>query len=223
MITDKRFADYIRSLEPESSPALAAIAARARAEHVPIIRPETAPLLTLMLDIVKPLNVLEIGTAVGYSALLMCGHLPPQGRITTIENYEKRLVQARENFRKYDPDGRIRLLEGDAGDILPTLDGPYDFIFMDAAKGQYINFLPDALRMLPEGGILFADNVLQDGDVIESRYALNRRDRTIHTRMRQFLWEIKHSSQLRTSVVTLGDGVSISCRINRQEEENEKN
>ena len=214
MITDKRFADYIRSLEPESSPLLQEIAGKARAERVPIIRPETAPLLTLMLDMTRPQRVLEIGTAVGYSALLMCGHLPPQGHITTIENYDKRIVQARANFRRAGLEDRIELLEGDACQILPELEGPYDFVFMDAAKGQYIHYLPDTLRLLRTGGVLFAANVLQEGDVLQSRYAMKRRDRTIHARMRQFLWEIKHNEQLRTSVITLGDGVSISYKIN---------
>ena len=123
-------------------------------------------------------------------------------------------MQARANFRRAGLEDRIELLEGDACQILPELEGPYDFVFMDAAKGQYIHYLPDTLRLLRTGGVLFADNVLQEGDVIQSRYAMKRRDRTIHARMRQFLWEIKHNEQLRTSVITLGDGVSISYKIN---------
>ena len=137
----------------------------------------------------------------------------PEGcKITTIEKYEKRIPIARENFRRAGKEASITLLEGDAADFLKELEGPYDFIFMDAAKGQYIHFLPDILRLLPAGGILLSDNVLQDGDIIESRYAVTRRNRTIHTRMRDYLYELKHHPMLKTAILPLGDGVTVSVK-----------
>ena len=105
---------------------------------------------------------------------------------------------------------KITLLEGDAADILKDLDGTFDLIFMDAAKGQYIHFLPDVLRLLSEGGILLSDNVLQDGDIIESRFAVTRRNRTIHSRMREYLYELKHHQDLETVILPVGDGVTVS-------------
>ena len=133
-------------------------------------------------------------------------------KITTIEKYEKRIPVARENFKKAGKEEQITLLEGDAVEILKQLKGPYDMIFMDAAKGQYIHFLPDIMKLLPAGGILISDNVLQDGDVLESRYAVTRRNRTIHTRMRDYLYELKHNENLQTDILPVGDGVTISVR-----------
>jgi predicted O-methyltransferase YrrM len=136
----------------------------------------------------------------------------PDADITTIENYDKRIPIARENFVRFGKQDKIKLIEGDALKILPTLDGTYDFIFMDAAKGQYINYLPDILRLLSSGGILVSDNVLQDGDIIESKYAVVRRDRTIHTRMRDYLYELKHNDSLTTVILPVGDGITVSVR-----------
>ena len=158
------------------------------------------------------MRVLEVGTAVGFSALLMSEYLPEGAVITTIENYEKRIPIARKNFRKAGKEAQITLLEGDAQVVLKTLDKPYDFIFMDAAKGQYIHFLPDVLRLLVPGGLLVSDNVMQDGSVIESRFCVERRDRTIHARMREYLYELKHNELLETSIVPLGDGVALSVK-----------
>ena len=111
----------------------------------------------------------------------------------------------------------ITLLEGDAAEVLKTLKEPYDFIFMDAAKGQYIHFLPEILRLLAEDGVLVSDNVLQDGDIIESRFAVTRRNRTIHKRMRDYLYELTHHENLVTSVLPIGDGITVSTRKGRNE------
>ena len=127
-----------------------------------------------------------------------------------VEKYEKRIPLARENFRRAGKENAITLLEGDAAEILKELQETYDFIFMDAAKGQYPVFLPDVLRLLKTGGILVSDNVLQDGDIIESRFAVTRRNRTIHSRMREYLYELKHNENLETAVLPVGDGVAVS-------------
>lgn len=168
--------------------------------------------LKFLLKAHRPKRILEVGTAVGFSAILMSEYAPKDCRITTIEKYEKRIPIARQNFIRAGKEDRITLLEGDAMEILKSLGGPYDLIFMDAAKGQYIYYLPELLRMLPTGGILVSDNVLQDGDVIESRFAVERRNRTIHARMREYLYALTHCGELTTSILPLGDGVTVSVR-----------
>ena len=161
----------------------------------------------------KPLRVLEIGTGTGYSAVLMAECLPAGGRITTIENYEVRIPVAKENIKQAGMEDTITLIEGDALEVLEALPEGYDFVFMDAAKAQYIHYLPHVMRILKTGGVLVSDNVLQDGDVIQSRFAVTRRNRTIHSRMREYLWELKHHPQLETSVLTVGDGMTISVKL----------
>ena len=212
MIVDERFSTYVASLEAPEEPLLERIEAEALAARVPIIRKETQSFLKTLLVLKKPRKVLEIGTAVGFSALLMSAYLPEGGHITTIENYEKRIPIARENFRQAGKDGEISLIQGDALAVMKELTEAYDFIFMDAAKGQYIHYLPEAVRLLAPGGVLVSDNVLQGGDVLESRFAVERRDRTIHSRMREYLYELKHHDQLQTSILPLGDGVALSVR-----------
>lgn len=216
MIVDERIVTFINSLDIKNSELLEKIEKEARADDVPIIRREMQSFLKVLLMLKKPENVLEVGTAVGFSALLMSEYIPAGGRITTIENYEKRIPKARENFRRAGREERITLIEGDAADVLKTLTGSYDFIFMDAAKGQYIHFLPEILRLLPPGGCLVSDNVLQDGDVIESRFAVERRNRTIHARMREYLYELKHHAELETSIIPLGDGVAVSVKVDKK-------
>ena len=165
-----------------------------------------------LLALAKPQKILEVGTAVGFSTLLMCEYGRPDLHITTIENYEKRIPLAKENFKKAGREKQITFLEGDAGEILKELKDSYDLIFMDAAKGQYIHWLPDVVRLLAPGGILMSDNVLQEGELIESHYLVERRNRTIYKRMRDYLFELKHHSQLTTSIIPLGDGVSVSVK-----------
>ncbi len=204
---------FINSFDKGNTPFLNQIEKEARADAVPIVRTQTQNLLRFLMAAHRPRNILEVGTAVGFSALLMSEYAPEGCRITTIEKYEKRIPVARENFRRAGKEDAITLLEGDAAEILRTLDDTYDFIFMDAAKGQYLHFLPDAVRLLGEGGLLVSDNVLQDGDVLESRFAVTRRNRTIHARMRDYLYELTHHELLETVILPVGDGVSLSTRI----------
>ena len=205
MIVNERMIAYINSLDMGNTPLLDEIEREARRDYVPIIRREMQSFLKVMLAMRQPVNILEVGTAVGFYA-------PWDVRITTIEKYEKRIPVARENFRRAGRENQICLLEGDAAQILAKLDGSYDFIFMDAAKGQYIHFLPHIMRLLEVGGVLISDNVLQDGDIIESHYAVERRNRTIYKRMREYLYELKHDDRLTTSIVPIGDGATVSVR-----------
>ncbi|MBP5608722.1 MAG: O-methyltransferase [Lachnospiraceae bacterium] len=211
MTRSERTASFIESLENPYPDWLTEIENRAVEDDVPIIRKETAALLGFIVKSRRPERILEVGTATGFSALLMWNASAGKAYIDTIEKYEKRIPLAKENFRKY-AQGMIELYEGDAVDILPGLAGQYDMIFMDAAKGQYLNFLPQVLRLLKCGGILITDNVLQEGDVTESRYAVCRRDRTIHGRMRDYLYELKHNDELESVILSGGDGMAVSIK-----------
>ena len=212
VIVDERMVTYINSLDKGNTPFLTQLEKDAKENYVPIIRREMQSFLKVMLQIASPHLMLEVGTAVGFYTLLMSEYAPKDCRITTIENYEKRIPIARENFKKAGKEEQITLLEGDAAQILKTLEGSYDFIFMDAAKAQYINFFPDVLRLLKKGGILISDNVLQDGDIIESHFAVERRNRTIYKRMREYLYVLKNHEELETSIIPLGDGVTLSIK-----------
>lgn len=212
MIIDARMSAFIDSLDKGNTPFLDEIEKNAMETQVPVIRKSMQSLLKFLLTFSKPKNILEVGTAVGFSALLMSEYGPEDCHITTIEKYEKRIPVARENFRRAGAAERITLLEGDAEEVLKDLTGTYDLIFMDAAKGQYIHFMPEVLRLLGPGGLLVSDNVLQDGDVIESRFAVTRRNRTIHARMREYLYELKHHPDLETVILPVGDGVTLSVR-----------
>lgn len=214
MIVDNRITEYLHSLETSRGELLDTIEKKAIEDGVPIIRSETAALLRSLTAALRPENILEIGTAVGYSALQTCQVMPANCHITTIEKYEKRIPEAKENFRKAGEESRITFLEGDADMWLKELKGKqFDLVFMDAAKGQYLNWLPLLLDLMPVGAVLISDNVLQDGDVVQSRFAVQRRNRTIHSRMREYLYELKHMEEFETAVIPIGDGVTISTRI----------
>ena len=218
MIVEERMRTFINSLDAGNTPFLDELECSALSEGVPIIRKEMQSFIKTLLVLKKPQRILEVGTAVGFSTLLMCEYSQPEMHITTIENYEKRIPKARENFRRAGRESQITFLEGDAGQILKELSGSYDLIFMDAAKGQYIHFLDDVLRLLAPEGVLVSDNVLQDGDVARSRYAIERRDRTIHKRMRDYLYTIKNHPQLETTILPVGDGVAISIKMGESNE-----
>ena len=212
MIVDERLVTYINSLDTGNTEILDQIEKEAIAAYVPIIRKEMQSFLKLLLAMQKPMRILEVGTAVGFSAILMAQYAPADCKIVTIENYEKRIPVAKENFKRAGKDEQITLLEGDAMQVLPTLSGEFDMIFMDAAKGQYINFMPDILRLLKSGGVLVSDNVLQDGDIIESHYVVERRNRTIYKRMREYMYELTHNEGLVTAVLPVGDGITVSAK-----------
>ncbi len=212
MVVDERLVTYINSLDRGNTEILDTIEREALDSYVPIIRKEMQSFLKLLLAMQKPKRILEVGTAVGFSAILMAEYNPYPCEIVTIENYEKRIPIARENFIRAGKEQQITLIEGDATEVLKTLEEPFDMIFMDAAKGQYINFMPDILRLLKKDGVLVSDNVLQDGDIIESHFVVTRRNRTIHKRMREYLYELTHRDDLVTAVLPIGDGITLSSK-----------
>lgn len=214
MMTDERMLTFLHSFDREKPAYLSKLEQDSRENNVPIIRPQMQGLLRLLVTWGRPMRILEVGTAVGFSALLMSEYAPQGCQITTIEKYEKRIPIAKENFEKAGKSDCITLLEGDAAEVLASLkeDGAYDLIFMDAAKGQYINFLPDILRLLAPTGLLVSDNVLQEGELIESKYAVIRRNRTIHNRMREYLYQLTHYEELETTILPIADGVTLSAK-----------
>ena len=211
MIVDERLVTYINSLDTGNTEILDEIEREALETYVPIVRKEMQSFLKLILSIKRPARILEVGTAVGFSAILMAEYNPIPCEITTIENYEKRIPIAKQNFVRAGKEKQITLLEGDAADILKELREPFDFK-ISAAKGQYIHFMPEIFRLLKPEGILVSDNVLQDGDIIESHFIVTRRNRTIYKRMREYLYELTHSDELVTSVLPIGDGITVSVK-----------
>lgn len=212
MIADERMTTFIQSFDRGNPTYLHELEKYSKETNVPIIRPQMQSLLKFLLAWGRPMKILEVGTAIGFSALLMSEYAPQGCHITTIEKYEKRIPLAKENFRKANKEECITLIEGDAAEILAKLDDAYDFIFMDAAKGQYIHFMPDIMRLLAPGGLLVSDNILQEGDLIESKYAVTRRNRTIHNRMREYLYALTHHEELETVILPVADGVTLSVK-----------
>ncbi len=215
MIDKERLDVFLASFDRGNTPFLDQIEQEALETNEPIIRTQTQGLLRFLLALHRPMSILEVGCAVGFSALLMSEYAPAGCHVTTVEKVERRILAARENFRRAGREDAVTLLAGDAADILKELSGPYDMIFMDAAKGQYPAFLPEVLRLLAPGGLLVSDNVLQDGDILESRFAVERRDRTIHSRMREYLFELTHNDALTTTILPVGDGVTVSVKNRR--------
>lgn len=213
MIVDERLVTYINSLDKGNTAVLDQIEREALESYVPIIRKDMQSFLKLLLTVQKPMRILEVGTAVGFSAILMAEYAPEGCQVVTIENYDKRIPIAKQNFERTGKSDQITLLEGDATEVLKTLEEPFDMIFMDAAKGQYINFMSDVLRLLKKDGVLVSDNVLQDGDIIESHFIVERRNRTIYKRMREYLYELTHRDDLVTSVLPVGDGITVSVKV----------
>lgn len=212
MIVDERLVTFINSFDIGNTEILDVIEREALDTFVPIVRKEMQSFLKFLLTMTKPMKILEVGTAVGFSSILMAEYAPEGCQITTIENYEKRIPIAKENFVRAGKQEQITLLEGDAMEILPTLTDSYDLIFMDAAKGQYINFMPEIMRLLKDGGVLISDNVLQEGEIIESHYIVERRNRTIYKRMREYIYELTHREDLVTTILPVGDGITVSVK-----------
>ena len=210
-MTDIRMSEYLHSLEPEGDRLLSELREYAQANNVPIIRRETEAFLKVLLRLTAPRSILEIGTAIGYSSIFMAK--TSDASVITIENYERRIIEARNNIARSGMQERITLVPEEAGSVLRRLKAEkqcFDMIFLDAAKAQYIVWLPDILELMRAGSVLVADNVLQEQTVQESRFTVSRRERTTHERMREFLYTVKHHSMLESCVMNVGDCISYS-------------
>jgi predicted O-methyltransferase YrrM len=208
----ERITSFINSFNKDDEGTLGEIYEQARERGIPVIRRETRELLKLLMLMQHPANILEIGTAVGYSALYMSKYASCHSYITTIELDTDRAEEARNNIKRLGMDSVITVLQGDAAEVLPTLSGSFDFAFVDAAKGQYLNYYEEVMRLLAPGGLILSDNVLQDGEILESHFLVTKRDRTIHDRMRDYLYIIKNDPRLETAILSVGDGVALSIR-----------
>lgn len=215
MITEETIVQYLHSLGKDRSALLEEMRLFAEAEHVPVIRREMESLMEVLLEMKRPERILEIGTGIAFSAIFMAQSCPDIREIVTIENDPERIRLAASYIRRYEEgtdQAKISLVEADAAEAIRAMEGTFDLIFLDGPKGQYPVMLPELLRLLKNGGILLSDNVLQEGDVVRPRYLLSRRERTIHERMREFLWTITHEEQLVTTVLPLGDGAAVSVK-----------
>lgn len=210
MIREDRIRSFLESLETDNADFLEKIEKNARERFIPVIRREEQGFLKFMLSLLQPEKILEIGTAVGFSSLFMAEYGKPGCRITTVEIDPGMACEAKRNAEENGYAEQIRVLEGDAAEVLKTLDGTFDLVFMDAAKGQYPALLPSVLALMHPGSVMITDNILQEGDILESRFAVERRDRTIHSRMRQYLYDIKHHPDMTTALIPLGDGLAVS-------------
>lgn len=206
-----RFAGFLSSFPFELPPSLAEIRKKAREDHVPIIRDDTQRFMAFLMKMAQPHRILEIGTAVGFSALLMAHFDDALEELVTIENYEPRIQEASENFGR--SDAPVTFLKGDASEILKTIDGSFDFVFIDAAKGQYPDYLNLVRDHLTKGSVIVADNILQDGRILEPREALERRDRTIHKRIREYLDMVMADGSFQSTILPVGDGVAVSVFV----------
>lgn len=211
-ITNPEVRAYLASVKPDRERKLEALYQEAIAKNIPIIKHEMEDFLRLMIVMNRPVRVLEIGTAIGYSSIIMSLASDVPLQIITLEKSEKMIEQAKINIEKFGFEKNITIMQGDAVEVLKTLKEPFDMIFMDAAKGQYMNFYEDAMRLLKEGGILISDNVLQEGLVAKSRFAVTRRQRTIHSRMREFLRTLSNNEDLTTSILPIADGATVSMK-----------
>ena len=211
MITNPKVLEYLDIISPVNSKAIEEIRAEAKRNYIPIIKRDTENFLKFVLKMQNPGSILEIGCAVGYSAAVMLEN--SDADIVTVEKMPERVEEAKRNIKYADFESRASILEGDAGEILKSLADKgekFDFIFMDAAKAQYIIWLPMVKKLLKESGMIFSDNCLQEGDLAESSFAIRKRDKTIHKRMREYIYLLLHDETLESWIFSIGDGVLLS-------------
>ena len=211
MITNPKVLEYLDIISPVNSKAIEEIRAEAKRNYIPIIKRDTENFLKFVLKMQNPGSILEIGCAVGYSAAVMLEN--SDADIVTVEKMPERVEEAKRNIKYADFESRASILEGDAGEILKSLADKgekFDFIFMDAATAQYITWLPVVKKLLKKSGMIFSDNCLQEGDLAESSFAIRKRDKTIHKRMREYIYLLLHDETLESWIFSIGDGVLLS-------------
>ena len=205
-VVKEEIVEFLRQRQKQVSGSLKELENFARKENIPIIPHETVAYFRFLMEIIQPKNILEIGTAIGFSALLMAQHAP-NAKIATIDRNPEMIGLAKENFAKFDSRKQITLLEGDAVDILSTLTETYDFVFMDSAKSKYIVFLPEILKHLDVGGVVVLDDVFQGGDIAKDIMEVRRGQRTIYRGLQRLFDATLDNPGLTASLVPLGDGI----------------
>ena len=210
---EERIQTFIEAMSGSVSDRIRELEQEALEAGVPIIRTQTRSLIQFLVTLKKPQRILEVGAGIGYSGSVILESAGSGAYLTTIELDHARAKRARQVLGE-----RASVLEGDAGNILQALTGEYDFIFMDAAKGQYIHFLPEGMRLLSAGGVLLSDNIFKEGEILESRFAVKRRNRTIHKRMREYIYALTHDDCLSTVLLQEGDGAAVSVKRAREQD-----
>ncbi|MGX7092041.1 O-methyltransferase [Hutsoniella sourekii] len=206
-IVNDQVLKFIREGQQAFDGGVGEIEAYANERGIPVVPHETAKFIDFFTAVHQPKQILEIGTAIGFSASLMAQHLPADGHLTTIDRYPEMYERAKSNFQKYGYADKITMLEGDAKDILPGLEGPYDLIFMDSAKAKYIEFLPECMRLLSTGGVLMIDDVFQAGTVFDPESEIPKRVRKIHRKLNELLDHVTQDPVNRSSFLPIGDGL----------------
>ncbi len=208
----ERINDFIASYYEQEDPFLNRLEEEAERDDVPIIRRDARQLVKVILAVCRPERILEIGTATGFSAILMVKYGLPELKITTVEDYPPRVEKAVKNIREAGLEDRIELIHGDGEEVMAGLTEKFDMIFIDAAKAQYPRYFECAGPLLKKGGVLLADNCIKEGEVVESKFAVTRRNRTIHKRMREFLFGVTHSDDYTASILSVGDGMVLAVK-----------
>ena len=209
-VATEQITEYLRSLIKENTGILKELEEKALKEYIPIISPEVAQLIRLLTEMTGTKKILEIGSAIGYSSILFAGY-SEDIKVTTIEMDEERANQAEENIRRAGMDNKISLLRGNALSVMDEMTEQFDMVFVDAAKGQYNNFLPKCLRLLKPGGLLISDNILYRGTVAQTGF-IPRKHRTIIVNMKEYLKRLSEDEKLTTSIIPIGDGVAVSLK-----------
>lgn len=203
----KELVEYMRSAQLPFEGILGEIEAYAHERGIPVIPHETAKFIDFFCATIQPKEILEIGTAIGFSASLMAQHMQQDGHLTTIDRYALMYERAKGNFEKLGLSERITLIEGDAADVLPKLEGQYDLIFMDSAKAKYIEFYPECMRLLKVGGVLIIDDIFQGGTILDDVMERPKRVRKIHRKLNELLETVLQDKDHRSCLVPLGDGI----------------
>ncbi|QIL45618.1 O-methyltransferase [Vagococcus coleopterorum] len=199
--------NFMRTGQKQLSGKVGELQAVAKENGVPVIPHETVVFMQFLLGQLQPKKILEVGTAIGFSASLMAEIMNGQGHVTTIDRFDVMIEKAKKNFDALGISDQVTLLEGQAADILPTLEGPYDFVFMDSAKSKYIEFLPECLRLVKTGGVIMIDDVLQAGTIFQPIEEIHRSQRAIHRKLNELFDKVMSHPDLTASLVPLGDGV----------------
>lgn len=214
-IVNEDIVKYMNFHQPISNTKLGALQKECYELSIPIIDIETSKFLEFLLTINRPKKILELGTAVGFSAILMSEYLQDGGTITTIDRNPRMIERALKNFEEFCVTDKINFIEGDIVDVIKTLDDEYDFILLDSAKGQYVNIYEDVLRLLKTGGILFVDDIFQNGNIVKGYFEIEKRQRTIHKRMNEFVSKITTDERIKTSILPVADGVIVSVKLDK--------
>ena len=211
-VVKEELLDFMRTQQKKLPGELGKLEEEAHVAEVPVIPHETVVFLKFLLGQIQPERILEIGAAIGFSSSVMATTIGENAHVTTIDRFDVMIEKAKKNYERLGLTDKVTLLEGQAAEILPTLEGPYDFIFMDSAKSKYIEFLPECLRLLRKGGVLMVDDIFQGGTILLPDEEIPRGKRAIHRKLNEFLRVVMNHPDLTSTILPLGDGVILMTK-----------